>query len=328
MGAVNAPTVPGLRRLALAVVVLAAVASLTTACGDAAPRWVAAPSAPSVPSPVPPSSGVPTPGAWVPPAARSPAVPPGVTAAVAVFDRQTGTFTEQRNVTMRFRSASLVKLLIALDYLWSRGPDYAIPAADRGRLDLMLRSSDDNAASYFYKLGGSGSVVTRMVTRLALKDTVPPPPERSGWGSTAISAADLVRVYRYVLDTAPAPVRDYVMGSLRQSTRCGTDGFDQSFGIPSAFGRPSGVKGGWYELGGKPVNRCVENTASTSGPVIAPAANNVDWAGEVLHTTGTVGTGDRAIVVVLTVHRHGTAFATATAVLTRLTGSLRVPGRG
>ncbi|MFJ6392408.1 hypothetical protein ACIQJT_32940 [Streptomyces sp. NPDC091972] len=42
-------------------------------------------------------------------------VPAGVTAGVAVFDRQTATFTEQLNPDMPFRSASVVKLLIALE---------------------------------------------------------------------------------------------------------------------------------------------------------------------------------------------------------------------
>jgi hypothetical protein len=196
-------------------------------------------------------------------------------------------------------------------------------------LDLMLRSSDDNAASYFWDLAGGRVVVTRMVSRLGLKDTQPPPADHTGWGSTAVSAADLVRVYRYLLDAAPAPVRDYVVGNLRQPTRCGTDGFDQSFGIPSAFGRPWAVKQGWYEFGGVPPSRCVEHAgAKNPGRVLVPAGNTVDWYGEVLHTTGIVGTGDRTIVVVLTLHRHGTPFTTATAALTTLTAALRVPGHG
>ena len=44
-------------------------------------------------------------------------IPPGVTAGVAVFDRQTGKFTEQVNESAQFRSASVVKLLLALDFL-------------------------------------------------------------------------------------------------------------------------------------------------------------------------------------------------------------------
>ena len=307
-------------RLALAV----GCAVMLAAC-DAPSRHFVVPSpAPSALSPSPRTS-VPA----LPSAAASPVIPPGVTAGIAVYDRQTATFTATRNATTRFRSASLVKLLIALDYLWDRGPGYVVAPADRARFDLMLRSSDDSAASYFWGRAGTRAVVSRMVSRLGLEDTSPPPPDRSGWGSTAVSAADLVRVYRYVLDTAPAPVRELVMGDLHRSTRCGTDGFDQSFGIPSVFPKPWSAKQGWYEFGGVPTVRCVESGAYT-GPVgprarVIPVGNAVDYAGEVLHTTGTVGEGDRTIVVVLTLHRHGTPFATASSAVTKLVAGLPVP---
>jgi hypothetical protein len=263
------------------------------------------------------------------------AVPAGVTAGIVVYDRTTHAFTVQRNASQRFRSASLVKLLIALDTLWNLGPGYPMPAADRAKLDLMLRSSDDDAASYFYRRNGSAEVVKRMVTRLGLQNTTPPAPPRTGWGSTAVSAADVMRVYRYILETAPAPVRDLIMGNLHASTRCGTDGFDQTYGIPTAFERPWAVKQGWYEFAGGATAACTSaavarpatSRTAPAGPVrpaalrVAPAAA-VDWDGEVLHTTGTVGAGDRTIIVVLTVHRHGTSFARATAVVTALTRSL------
>jgi hypothetical protein len=48
--------------------------------------------------------------------------------------------------------------------------------------------------------------------------------------------------------------------------------------------------------------------------------------GAVLHTTGTVGAGDRSIVVVLTQHPEGTPFAKAVPMLTALVRTLRVPG--
>ena len=66
-----------------------------------------------------------------------------------------------------------MKLLIALDYLWNRGPAYAVPDTERGRLDLMLRSSDDDAASSFWNSDGREQVVTRMVGRLGLQNTAP-----------------------------------------------------------------------------------------------------------------------------------------------------------
>jgi hypothetical protein len=259
-----------------------------------------------------------------PDAAAAPPVPAGVTAGYAVFDRTSNTFTEQQNADTQFRSASVVKLLIALDYLWDRGPGYAIPAADRPALDRMLRSSDDDAASTFYARGGYEKVVNRMVTRLGLRHTAPPPADQRGyWGYTAITPADTVTIYRYILDRAPAPVRDYVMGQLRQSTRCGLDGFDQTFGVPSAFERPFAVKQGWSGFGAR--SDCVNGPAEAAA-VPDLAAAGVDLSRRALHTTGTVGAGDRTIVAVYTLHPVGTSFGAASNTLTTLTRALRVPG--
>nr|WP_324614250.1 hypothetical protein [Streptomyces sp. NRRL B-1140] len=115
------------------------------------------------------------PGAQPGAAARTAGVPDGVTAGAAVFDRRTGTFTEQIDASARFRSASVVKLLLALDFLWDRGPGYTIPEADLARLDPMLRSSDDAAASHYWATCGGSAIIDRMSARLDLRDTAPPP---------------------------------------------------------------------------------------------------------------------------------------------------------
>lgn len=234
-----------------------------------------------------------------------------------VFDRQTGEFVYSVAPSTSYRSASLVKLLIVLDVTWSA---QTVPPADRDRLDVMLRSSDDAAATFFWRRGGQRALVTRMAQRLGLVDTDPPPAHQPGfWGYTAMSAADVVKIYRYLLDRAPAAVRDYVLGNLRASTRCGTDRYDQSYGIPTALARPWAVKQGWSGFGDTPATPC---TAPAALPVNAP----VDMAGEVLHTTGVVGAGDRAVVAVLTAHPDGTAYTRATATVTDLVRSLRIPG--
>jgi hypothetical protein len=259
------------------------------------------------------------------PAQAAPAsitVPAGVTAGIAVFDRQTGTFTDQLNVDLQFRSASIVKLLLALDFLWDRGPDYSIPGADRTRLDAMLRSSDDDAATYYWVQGGYEQVINRMVPRLGLTRTAPPPSSLRGyWGYTAITAGDVVRIYRYLLDSAPAPVRQFILGDLRQSTRCAADSYDQYFGIPSVFAAPRAVKQGWSGFGNAPMT-CTGGTA----PARLARAAGVDLVQEALHTTGIVGPDDRSIVVVLTLHPDGTAFAKAYNALTGIVRSLNVPG--
>ncbi|MEV6260080.1 hypothetical protein AB0M42_04860 [Streptomyces sp. NPDC051784] len=251
-------------------------------------------------------------------------IPPDVTAGVAVFDRLTSRFTESYQADRPFRSASVVKLLLALDFLWSRGPSYEIPQADRDRIGAMLISSDDAAASHYWAAGGGSAVISRMVARLGLTGTAPPPPGYPGyWGYTATTAADTVRVYRYLLDEAPAPVRDFVMGALHRSTRCATDGFDQGFGLPSAFDGPTAVKQGWsgFSSGGCGASAALAPEGSTDAT--SPA---LDLVSEALHTTGTAGPGDRTVVAVLTLHPDGTPFGSAYNKVTALTEALDVPG--
>jgi hypothetical protein len=268
-------------------------------------------------------------------------VPSGVSAGVAVYDRQAAAFTVRHNVDQRFRSASLVKLLIAIDFLWDRE---SVAAADRQRLDLMLSRSDDDAASHFYGLGGRSAIIARMNQRLGI-NVVPPTAPRTGWGSTEVSAAHLVRVYRYLLDEAPARIGGYIVGRLRKGTftRCGTDRYDQSFGIPTAFaGQPWAAKQGWYEFATAPKTCTSATPAALTTPAAVPAgvpaggaavvpagvpaAAPVDFTGEALHTTGIVGPNDRSIVVVLTVHPRGTSYAAATVAVTKVAASLPLTG--
>ncbi|MBH1938777.1 hypothetical protein I5Q34_31725 [Streptomyces sp. AV19] len=230
-----------------------------------------------------------------------------------MYDRDSGTFTERLAPDARFRSASVVKLLIALDHLWDRGPVDVLPPDDRTRLGAMLASSDDSAAGHFWERNGGTGVITRMVSRLGLTGTSGPPPGFPGyWGFSAITAADTVRVWCHLLDEAPAPLREAVLGPLRRATRHGTDGYDQSFGIPSAFARPWAVKQGW----------------SGFPPPARPrgAGGEVDLDRPALHTTGTVGADDRAVVAVFTLHPPGTGYAEAGARVTEIVRSLRVPG--
>nr|WP_308294764.1 hypothetical protein [Streptomyces sp. JJ66] len=274
-------------------------------------------------------------------AAAPPAVnlPPGVTAGIAVYDRQRGEFTEQHDADRQFRSASVVKLLLALDVLDDLGPGEKVPAADRARLEAMLTSSDDRQASHYWARRGGSQIIQRMVTRLGLTGTAPPPAGYPGyWGYTALTAADTVRVYRHILDDASRAVRDLIMDSLHQATRCAADGYDQGFGIASAFEHPRAVKQGWsgFRSGGctadTPVTpdaaaRAADAPSRSGGAGRAAAeAGGVDLVREALHTTGTVGADDRAIVAVFTLHPNGTSYGTAYSRLTRLASSLNVPG--
>ncbi|MER6005231.1 hypothetical protein [Nonomuraea angiospora] len=258
------------------------------------------------------------------PAQAAPRVPAGTTASWLVFDRQAGKFVATRNAHRKFRSASVVKILIAIDYLERRK---SVPAADARLLKIMLRSSDDDAASAFWDRAGKGQIIVRMARKLGLSDTAPPPASKPGfWGYTSLSAYDIVRTYRYLLDRAEPRVRDTILGHLRQSTPCGTDGFDQTFGIPGAVPRPWAVKQGWSGFGDTPPTRC-SGARAVGAPIswIAQRATGSgvpDYGRPVLHTTGLVGKNERYVMAVLTAHPAGGTWASSVTRVTKLTGDL------
>ncbi|TDV35381.1 hypothetical protein [Actinophytocola oryzae] len=245
------------------------------------------------------------------PASEAVDLPDGMTASYAVFDRETGA-SWGHDVHKQYRSASVVKLFIALDYLESHGPEYVIPPEDLALLEPMLRSSDDDAASVLWVRDGWEQIVVRMAAEIGLPDTAPPA-ERGKWGYTAISAADVVRTYQYILTEAHPNYRDFIMGNLYQATRCAADTFDQSFGIPSALPGAWAYKQGWSGFGAAPApgEECVEqsqvvpDTQEVRDAIAAvnrdharsKTAPDIDLTSRAMHTTGT---DDEKIVVVLT----------------------------
>jgi hypothetical protein len=235
-------------------------------------------------------------------------LPKGMTAGYLLVDEVTGQ-TISANEHKRFRSASLVKLFIALDYLESRGPGYKIPAGDLALLRPMLRSSNNDAASTLWVRDGWEEIVNRMITLIGLTDTAPPV-QVDKWGYTAVSAADVVKTYQYILHIANRKYREFIMGNLHQTTKCGSDRFDQSFGIPSALPRPWGVKQGWSGFGATPapgagctgdgqseVPASPEVKAATA---LASSGDDMDLTSKAMHTSGTIGLADRRIMAVLT----------------------------
>ncbi|MFC4895241.1 hypothetical protein ACFQVD_12850 [Streptosporangium amethystogenes subsp. fukuiense] len=279
-----------------------------------------------------------------------PHVPAGVTAGYVVFDRQSAKVTEYRNAHRRFRSASVVKILIAIDRLESRS---GVSKEDLALLKVMLRVSDDDAATSFWSRGGQGRIIQRMARKLQLTDTTPPPADKPGfWGYTSLSAMDVVKTYRYLLDRADPKVSGLILGHLRRAGQCGSDGFDQYFGIPRGVRGPWAVKQGWSGYGSTPPVRCrpatspaartasaaftsaspapaaLGATAPSGGTTAAPAGAGPvpDLGRPVLHSTGLVGPGERWIMVLLTAHPAGATWQRSTGQTTRLAREVHLSG--
>ncbi|WP_260195948.1 class A beta-lactamase-related serine hydrolase [Actinophytocola gossypii] len=197
-------------------------------------------------------------------------VEPNTIVGAVVLDRASGGRPLAINADRQFRSASLVKLLIAIDAL-ERGAD----GEDRRRLYQMLELSDDGLASEYWVRGGGPDIVVRTSAELGLTGTMPPE-VRGQWGEVLVTPADVVRIYEYILDM-PTADRALVVDALASAPRVAADGFDQHFGIPDGLGMRWAIKQGW---------------------------GNNDLA-MVLHSTGLAGRDWRYLVVLLTEHPLG-----------------------
>ncbi|WP_189212298.1 hypothetical protein [Actinokineospora fastidiosa] len=262
----------GLRTALAATVVAVLVLTVTTAALPetcSAQTSVGAPAAP--PQAAPEAAALPADtAAGVVSAVR--AVSPGADVGLLVWDSATESRMVAVEPSTRYQSASLVKLLVGI-------------AATRAgtapaRVTRMLRDSDDRVASLLWGELGGDALPGRVAASLGIAG-VGPPDIWGRWGNVLLSAEDLVTVYRYLLTDMPT-----LLTPLLNAPRTAADGFDQHFGIPSAFPGPWAVKQAW----------------GTSAQATTA------------HTTGIVA--DRYVVVLLTSHPPGTSFHTATTAAT------------
>lgn len=192
---------------------------------------------------------------------------PDASVGVEVYDRADGGTVLDRESDRAFPSASVVKLLIALDAL---SPDP--PPQVRDQVREMLSRSDDAIASALWDANGGPAIVTRTAARIGLEGTQPPA-DPAQWGDTTTTAGDVVTTYRYITDRLPDPQRNLIVDALANAPRQAADGWDQYFGIPDGLpGVPHAIKQGWMEEGDATI----------------------------LHTTGLVGDHKRYVVVLLT----------------------------
>ena len=212
----------------------------------------------------------------------------GASAGIAMVDLTGCTDVAGANSSALFPSASVVKLLIALDALAGKESE---PAG----LERMLSASDDQVASELWTANGGAAIVRRMSERIGLQHTRPP--ARPGrWGETLTSAADVARIYQYISAKLPKERRITLTDALSSAPRTAADGFDQYFGIPTGLsGREWAIKQGW---------------GSTDDRMV-------------LNTTGMVGGKHNYVVVVLTSWPKGTSWPTATKAVTKAVSELQ-----
>jgi hypothetical protein len=132
---------------------------------------------------------------------------------------------------------SVSKILIAIGALRS--------GADPARVAEMISWSDDPIANELWGVVEGPVVIEELAAAMGLEHTTPSP-NWGRWGDVLISASDVVRMYEYVLTELPEADRTVILRAMAETTELGSDGYDQTFGIPTAAdGLDWAVKQGW-----------------------------------------------------------------------------------
>lgn len=195
-----------------------------------------------------------------PPAERGPATL-GVTAAeraadersqlaVAVLDRATGELAVGARGNESFYAASLSKIVLAVDILDRRR--YEGLTVTETDLDLIRRAlgpSDDSAMNVLWTRFDGVGAAARVSPRAGLTGTTAPH-DRSQWGEMTTTAADVTRLWGYVLEVMLPEDGAFIVDAMATAPPLARDGFDQRFGLlaPAITG-PGGpgavAKQGW-----------------------------------------------------------------------------------
>lgn len=162
----------------------------------------------------------------------------GERASVAVVDTATGAYTAAGDADGQYSSASVVKVLMATDLLLT-GQMIGDTAATAYQ---MVVASDDDDADALYGLVGGDSVITTIANHYGIPNLGSPPVSTGQWGETQITADGLVHLYAKL--KADPQVWPWLSNAMSNTTRRGSDGTDQFFGIPSAA-TDWAVKQGW-----------------------------------------------------------------------------------
>jgi hypothetical protein len=170
--------------------------------------------------------------------------------AAAVLDRATGELALGTRGTEPYYTASLSKLVLAVDMLTRRRFDgLGVTDDDLRLLGRALGPSNDNAMNQLWVAFDGPGAAGRVSDRLGLTATAPPA-DTSQWGEMLVSAEDWMRIWTYLLDEMPAADRELILGAMAAAPPVAADGFDQAFGLlaPRVDGPPGPgaiAKQGW-----------------------------------------------------------------------------------
>jgi hypothetical protein len=165
------------------------------------------------------------------------------TAGIAVVDTTTGKLYGNPDGGVVLRTASIVKVVIGMR-LFARAQEQrrGLTADEQSDLQMMIRVSDNDAASRLWASLGGPAVIGWIRQLTGVRNTAPPATPTS-WGFTTTTAHDMA-VILHALARArgvTAAHRDALLREMRQVTP------SQRWGIAAAVHHANpAVKNGWY----------------------------------------------------------------------------------
>lgn len=234
----------------LLVLVLVALRLLpgSPLASNAAARWGEPSGGPSVTA-GPSEQPTPTPSPTLPPL---PVAPTDVDVDTdgwwnwALLDTRTGTVTGSDNMDETNPTASMIKAWIGADYLRRAAEQGQTPSDDRlDEVSIMIRDSDNNAASDLYKVNGGTASIRRLINICDLTDSSPAPD--GGWSRTALSARDAARMGACIADGRAAGPKwtNWLLDEMRAVRGVGNFGIRKAF--PPQVQKTIAIKNGWVD---------------------------------------------------------------------------------
>ncbi len=151
------------------------------------------------------------------------------------FSVRGGGVKRSREGSDRYHSASVVKAMLLVAYL-RRYSDRELRDSERERLKVMIRRSDNDAATEVRDIVGNGALEA-IAERLGFRCFA----TSSSWGATEICSRDMALFMKRIEGELPRRHRGYAMTLLKRIVS------KQRWGIPEVTGWTPFFKGGWHD---------------------------------------------------------------------------------
>jgi hypothetical protein len=166
----------------------------------------------------------------------------------ALMDRRTGQIWGSSTMDQTTWTASMIKAWLAADYLRQATERHETPGADiLHTIEIMIRDSDNDAASTVYELDGEAASINRLISICGLTDSSPNP---AGWAVTNLSARDTVRMGTCVAGGTGAGPQwtDWLLTQMRGVRGEGDFGIRDA--LPAAQAATTAIKNGYEDFSG------------------------------------------------------------------------------